>query len=269
VHYKSDLPIQLVHPQPFSFILPLPEVVFEGSMASQLQETSSGSAAVRSPRGDSITVAESSRSTAKGARRGRSAQRGRGRGNGPTRSNPQTPHRPPSAQSQRSQRSQRFQRSNGPTRENFNALQDLVLSFRTALETNPVRLPPVISSVERPTEAPIPSVTSSAVPTDPKHFIKLPNPETLFDGISPIFENWKNKALNKLKCNSWLFSNERTRFAWLISLVSGDARFILAPYIDRKNPRAFTTTQKVFDLFRQLYSNPDQQGAAKDALTIF
>jgi hypothetical protein len=68
----------------------------------------------------------------------------------------------------------------------------------------------------------------------------------------------------------WLFSNERTRFVWLISLVSGDARFTLASYIDRKNPRTLTTTQEVFDLFRQLYSNPDQQGgAAKDALTIF
>jgi hypothetical protein len=208
VHRKSDSLVQLVYPQPFSFILPQSEVVFRGSMAPQPQETSSGSAAARSPRGDSITVAESSRSTAQGVRRGRSAQRGRGRGNGPTRSNPQILHRPPSAQSQRSQRSQRFQRfqrsqrSNGPTRENFNALQDLVLFLRTALETNPVRPPPVIPSVERPTEAPIPSVTPSAAPTDPKHFIKLPNPETLSNGISPIFENWENKALNKLECNS-------------------------------------------------------------------
>jgi hypothetical protein len=176
-------------------------------MASQPQETSSDSAAARSPRGNSITVAESSRPTAQGARRGRSAQRGKGRGNGPTRSNPQTPHRPPSAQSQRSQR------SNGPTREDFNALQDLVLSLRTALETNPVRPPPVIPSIERPTEASTPSVTPSAVPTDPKHFIKLPNPEILSDGISPTFENWENKALNKLKYNSWLFPNERIYFA--------------------------------------------------------
>jgi hypothetical protein len=74
-------------------------------MAFQPQKTSSGSAAARSPRGDSITVAESSRPTAQGARRGRSAQRGRGRGNGPTRSNPQILHRPSSAQLQRSQRS--------------------------------------------------------------------------------------------------------------------------------------------------------------------
>jgi hypothetical protein len=63
------------------------------------------------------------------------------------------------------------------------------------------------------TEAPTPSVTSSAVPTDLKHFIKLPNPETLSDGISPTFEDWENKALNKLEYNSWLFPNERTRFA--------------------------------------------------------
>jgi hypothetical protein len=263
VHYKSDSLIQLVHSQPFSFILPPSEVVFRGSMAFQPQETSSGSAAARSPFGNSITMAESSRPTAQGARRGRSAQRERGRGNEPTRSNPQTPHRPSSAQSQRSQRSQRFQRSNGPTRENFNAVQDLVLSLRTALKANPVRPPPVIPSVERPTEAPTPLVTSSAVPTDPKHFIKLPNPETLSNGISPTFKNWENKALNKLKCNSWLFSDERTRFAWLTSLVSGDVRLILAPHIDRKNSRAFTTTQEVFNLFRQLYNNPNQQGAAK------
>jgi hypothetical protein len=116
------------------------------------------------------------------------------------------------------------------------------LFLRTTLKTNPVRLPPVIPFVERPTEASIPSVTFSAVPTDPKHFIKLPNPETLSDGISPTFENWEDKALNKLEYNSWLFPNERIRFAWLISLVSGDARFILAPHINRKNPKAFTTT---------------------------
>jgi hypothetical protein len=51
-------------------------------------------------------------------------------------------------------------------------------------------------------------------------------------------------------------------------LVSGDARFILASHIDRKNSRAFTTIQKVFDLFRQLYNNSNQQSAAKNALII-
>jgi hypothetical protein len=182
-------------------------------MAFQPQETNSGSAIARSPRDDSTTVAESSRFTAQDARRDRSNQRGKDRGNGPTRSNLQTLHRAPSAQSQRFQRFQRSQRSNRPTRENFNTLQNLVLFLRTALKTNPVRPPPVIPFVKRPTKAPTPSVTSSAVPTDPKHFIKLPNPETFFDGISPIFENWENKALNKLKCNSWLFPNERIRFA--------------------------------------------------------
>jgi hypothetical protein len=202
VHRKSDSSVQLVHPQPSSFILPLSGVVFRESMASQPQETSSGSAAARSPRDDSITVAESSRPIAQGARRSRSAQRGRGCGNGPTRSNPQTPHRAPSAQSQFSQRFQRSQRSNGPTRENFNALQNLVLSLRTALETSPVRPSPVIPSVKRPIKAPTSLVIPSAVPTDLKHFIKLPNPEILSNGISPTFENWENKALNKLKCNS-------------------------------------------------------------------
>jgi hypothetical protein len=101
VHRKSDSPVQLIHPQPPFFILPLPGVVFRKSMASQSQETSSDSAAARSPRDDSITVAESNRPTAQGARRGRSAQRGRGRGNEPTRFNP---HRAPSAQLQRFQR---------------------------------------------------------------------------------------------------------------------------------------------------------------------
>jgi hypothetical protein len=87
------------------------------------------------------------------------------------------------------------------------------LSLRTALETNPVRPSPVIPSIKQPIEALIPSVTPFAVPINPKHFIKLPNPETLFDGISPIFENWENKALNKLEYNSWLFPNERIYFA--------------------------------------------------------
>jgi hypothetical protein len=105
MHRKPDSLIQLVHPQPPFFILPPPGVVFRGSMAFQPQKTRSNSAAARSPRGDSITIAESSRPTAQGARRGCSAQRGKGRGNGPTRSNSQTLHRPSSAQSQRFQHS--------------------------------------------------------------------------------------------------------------------------------------------------------------------
>jgi hypothetical protein len=42
-------------------------------MAFQFRETSSRSVVARSPRGDSITMAESSRPTTQGARRGRSA----------------------------------------------------------------------------------------------------------------------------------------------------------------------------------------------------
>jgi hypothetical protein len=52
--------------------------------------------------------------------------------------------------------------------------------FQTALKTNPVRLSPVIPFVKQPIEASIPSVTPSAIPTDPKRFIKLPNFETFF-----------------------------------------------------------------------------------------
>jgi hypothetical protein len=53
--------------------------------------------------------------------------------------------------------------------------------------------------------------------------IKLPNPEPFTDGMSSMFETWEGQALRKLWMNFWLFSDENTKFAWVISLVSGDA----------------------------------------------
>jgi hypothetical protein len=46
-----------------------------------------------------------------------------------------------------------------------------------------------------------------------KTAIKLPNPNSLSDGITPIFETWEGQALRKLQVNSWLFPNEATKFA--------------------------------------------------------
>jgi hypothetical protein len=46
-----------------------------------------------------------------------------------------------------------------------------------------------------------------------KTAIKLPNPNSLFDEITPTFETWKGQALRKLQVNFWLFPNEATKFA--------------------------------------------------------
>jgi hypothetical protein len=99
-----------------------------------------------------------------------------------------------------------------------------------------------------------------------KTAIKLPNPDLLSDGIIPIFETWKGQALRKLQMNSWLFPNETTKFAWIVSLVSGDAQLILEPHIHSSNPLAFTIAQKVFDHSRLSFSDPDKVGTAKNAL---
>jgi hypothetical protein len=46
-----------------------------------------------------------------------------------------------------------------------------------------------------------------------KTAIKLPNPDSLSDGMTPTFETWKGQALRKLQVNFWLFPNEATKFA--------------------------------------------------------
>jgi hypothetical protein len=46
-----------------------------------------------------------------------------------------------------------------------------------------------------------------------KTAIKLPNPNSLSDGITPIFETWEGQTLRKLQVNFWLFPDEATKFA--------------------------------------------------------
>jgi hypothetical protein len=53
--------------------------------------------------------------------------------------------------------------------------------------------------------------------------IKLPNPEPFTNGVLFTFETWEGQALRKLRVNFWLFSDENTKFAWVVNLVSGDA----------------------------------------------
>jgi hypothetical protein len=56
-----------------------------------------------------------------------------------------------------------------------------------------------------------------------KTAIKLPNPDSLFGKITPIFEIWEGQTLRKLQVNSWLFPDEAIKFAWIVSLVFGNA----------------------------------------------
>jgi hypothetical protein len=99
-----------------------------------------------------------------------------------------------------------------------------------------------------------------------KTAIKLPNPDSLSDGVTPIFETWEGQTLRKLQVNSWLFPDEATKFAWIVSLVSDDAQLILEPHIYPSNPLAFTTAQEIFDHLRLSFSDPDKVGTTKNAL---
>jgi hypothetical protein len=71
---------------------------------------------------------------------------------------------------------------------------------------------------------------------------------------------------NKLEINHWMFSDERARFAWFTSLLTGDARFMLNSHLKYHNPLRFTIVEQVLDLLRLSYSNPDEIGEAKDKL---
>jgi hypothetical protein len=96
--------------------------------------------------------------------------------------------------------------------------------------------------------------------------IKLPNPELFTDNVLPTFETWEGQALRKLRMNFWLFPDKNTKFAWVISLVSGDAQLILEPYIHSRNPLAFITAQKMFDHLCLFFSDSDKVGTAKATL---
>jgi hypothetical protein len=84
--------------------------------------------------------------------------------------------------------------------------------------------------------------------------------------MSPTFETWKGQALRKLRVNFWLFPDEDTKFAWVVSLVSGNAQLILEPHIHFRNPLTFIISQKVFDHLRLSFSDFDKVGTAKAAL---
>jgi hypothetical protein len=71
---------------------------------------------------------------------------------------------------------------------------------------------------------------------------------------------------NKLKINHWMFPDEKTRFAWFTSLFTGDARFMLSPYLKHHNSLRFTTMGQILDLLRLSYSNPNEIGEAKNKL---
>jgi hypothetical protein len=96
--------------------------------------------------------------------------------------------------------------------------------------------------------------------------IKLLNSEPFTDGVSLTFETWKGQALRKLRMNFWLFSDKNTKFAWVISLISGNAQLILEPYIHSRNSLAFTIAQEMFDHLRLSFSDFDKVGTAKAAL---
>lgn len=167
------------------------------------------------------------------------------------------------------QRSDRSHQDTSLTEE-VRQLRLLVSELQAQLaEANATHAQPVYRSVER--EADDIRRSSTRGPTSPssdqrRFTIKLPNPAPLTDGISPTFEDWEILVSNKLEVNEWQFPDERTKFAWLVSLTAGTAARTLAPYISPSNPKPFTTTKEVLDLLRRSLSDPDQTNSAKHEL---
>jgi hypothetical protein len=96
--------------------------------------------------------------------------------------------------------------------------------------------------------------------------IKLPNFEPVTNGVLFTFEIWESQALRKLRMNFWLFSNEDTKLASVINLVSGNAQLILEPHIHSCNPLAFIIAQEVFDHLRLSFLDSDKVRTTKAAL---
>jgi hypothetical protein len=71
---------------------------------------------------------------------------------------------------------------------------------------------------------------------------------------------------NKLEVNHWMFPDERARFAWFTSLLTGDARSMLSSHLKHHNSLRFTTVEQVLDLLRLSYSNSDEVVEAKNKL---
>jgi hypothetical protein len=173
--------------------------------------------------GLSITVAGSSQST-QPARKGRGGNR-RGRGAGTCRqSTALPPNSPPNANNvsinlrrysdHLSIPSDQQQPFNTVTllRSEFETLQTRLLTLETQVLP---RNTTVFQSVELGEEE---SNTDSSDRSRPfkhgrKTAIKLPNSDSLSDGVTSTFETWKGQALRKLQMNFWLFPNETTKFA--------------------------------------------------------
>jgi hypothetical protein len=99
-----------------------------------------------------------------------------------------------------------------------------------------------------------------------RSIIKLPNPESFSGSDGQSFDTFEEQMRNKLEVNYWMFPDERTRFAWLTSLFTGDARSMLSPHLKHHNPLRFTTMEQILDLFRLSYSNPNEINEAKNKL---
>jgi hypothetical protein len=173
--------------------------------------------------GLSITMAGSSQPT-QPARRGRGGTK-RGRGAGTRR---QSTALPPNSSPNAYTVSVNLRRYSGHSSIPSDQQQplDTVTLSRTEFETLQARLltleaqvlprdTTVFQSVEAGEEGS--NADSSDRSRSSKHSrktaIKLPNPDSLSDGMTPIFEIWKDQALRKLQVNFWLFPNEATKFA--------------------------------------------------------
>jgi hypothetical protein len=70
----------------------------------------------------------------------------------------------------------------------------------------------------------------------PRHIIKLLNSESFSGSDGQFFDIFEEQVRNKLEVNHWMFPDKRARFAWLISLLTGDARSILNSHLKHHNP---------------------------------
>jgi hypothetical protein len=96
--------------------------------------------------------------------------------------------------------------------------------------------------------------TSSPAPLSSKS-MKIPDPEPLSDGKSPIFENWKIQIEGKFIVNHDYFPIEQAKMIYVFGRTTGDAQTHLRPrYGTDEDP--FSTSQDMIAFLANIYLDP-------------
>lgn len=92
---------------------------------------------------------------------------------------------------------------------------------------------------------------------------KIPDPEPLSDGKSPIFRHWKTDMFGKLRANADHFTDETDRCIYIASRTKGEAREHLSAVYGE--PHHIMDSEHIMAYLCSVYENPNEAREARHA----